>query len=95
MTAAIPGDMYPTLLRKFAWDLLPCNRVQKFMPILNVVPASAEGAEIEHVESHKRIALQDGLQDVIPVFAAMSGQVLAALALGLDLSRSPKRSWAW
>lgn len=86
---AVPTELYPLMLRKYTWDLLPCNSVQRFMPILGLVPASEEGAEIEHKESHKRIALQEPLQDKLQVYSAMTATVLAALALALDRGPEP------
>lgn len=71
------------LLRKFTWDLTPCSEVMAYMRVLGLIPPSAEGAEIEHTESHRRIMLQDPVQQRVMVYAAMSARVLAALALRL------------
>ena len=87
--SGVPTETYPLLLRKFAWDVLPCTEVQKFMPIMGLVPASEEGAEIEHRESHKRLGLQEPLQEQIHVYSAMSARVQAAIALRLDAGPEP------
>lgn len=81
--------MYPVLLRKFAWDVLPCTAVQKFMPVMDLIPASEEGAHIEHKESHDRLALQQPLQEQLTVYSAMAAKVIASMALRLDVGPEP------
>lgn len=81
--------MYASLLRRVAWDSLPCDSVVAYLPILDLIPSSAEGAAVEHRNSHKRLTLQEPLTEQIAILTAMSGAVLAALALALAESPEP------
>ena len=88
MNPASPDD-YLMLLRRLTWDALPCGEQRKFMAPLGLVPTSDEGADMEHADSHKRLKLQEPLQDQLRPYSRMSAKVLAAHALKLDLSPEP------
>jgi hypothetical protein len=83
-------DTQASTLRKIAWDLLPCQLAEQYMPILNLVPASDQGAEVEHAASHKRMELQEPLQRVLPAYSAMASRVLAGHALRLHDGPEPE-----
>jgi hypothetical protein len=85
----IPREQYPVLLRKVAWDVLPCNEVQTMLPALTLHPSSAEGAEVEHHDSHQRIGRLAPLEDHIAVYSAMAARVAAASALHLNVGEAP------
>lgn len=89
MVAAIPTELYTQLQRKIAWDSLPCDEVRRYMPVLDLVPPSPEGEEIEHQESHRRLGLQQPLQTHLAVTSVMAARALAALALRLPDGPEP------
>lgn len=89
VTAVDAEEPYAFLLRKVAWDVLPCEEAKDYLRVLGLVPASYEGAEVEHQDSHVRMALQEPLRERIAVFSELSAKVLAALALKLTEDPEP------
>lgn len=84
----IPREQYPMLLRKVAWDVLPCREVQGMLPALTLHPSSPEGAEVEHQDSHKRIGALAPLEDHISVYSAFAARVAAASAIQLNVGET-------
>lgn len=85
MAQALTQENHPFILRKLAWDVLPCQEVQSALPVLGLTPASPEGAEIEHRASHDRVEALAPLEQHIMVYSALCAKVSAAHALKLTL----------
>lgn len=82
-------EMYPAALRKYTWDVTPCNVAPAVMITFGLIPGSEEGMEVEHKASHARLDLQDPIQDEIATAAAFAARALAAYALRLDHNQYP------
>ena len=78
----------PHRLRKVAWDIIPCGAVQTYMPVLDQVPSSDEGAELEHKQAHKRMGAATPFFDHVSVYSALTARVLIALALRLHANEA-------
>jgi len=74
-------DAVPLLMRRIAWDIIPCEEVADLFPKLGLVPASDEVFDMEHDESHRRIDLCGPLVNYIEVFAEITNQVIKAYML--------------
>ena len=72
-----PVDIGPILTRRLAWDTLPCDEVKGIMPALGMTPSSDEGFEIEHDESHRRIAVVYPLETILVQSAGVLGKILS------------------
>ncbi len=78
----------PLRLRKIMWDIVPCGAVQTYMPVLDMTPASEEGAELEHKQAHQRMGSATPFFDHISVYSALAARVLTALALRLHVNEA-------
>ena len=72
-----PVDLVPILTRRYAWDTLPCDAVEDIMPALGLPPSSDEGADIEHAESHRRVAMVYPLETFLVQSSGVLGKILA------------------
>lgn len=71
-------------LRQYAWDMIPCEKVDDFMPVWDMIPGSMDVAEMEHAASHRRL---DRVLAVAPDFAeqcAQAAKVATAVIFRLD-----------
>ncbi len=82
----IARDKFPLMLRKYAWDIIPCDAVSAFLPVVGLIPSSAEGAQVEHADSHQRLDKQLPVQPLIAIHAAFAARVTAAFALRMDIN---------
>ena len=48
-------DARPLLTRRLAWDMLPHTYTPLVLHRLGMVPASDEGEDLEHYDSHRRL----------------------------------------
>lgn len=71
-----PVDMTATLMRRFAWDITPCLQVEDMLDALGLVHGTPEGLEIEHQESHQRLALASAVEGQIRAYSAVAGTVI-------------------
>lgn len=92
MTPAVPQNEWPGALRRYAWDILPCDIVNSFLPALTLHPSSEEGVEVEHKASHERRKLAWDLSALIECHAAFAARVLSAFALRLDKNTAPDQA---
>jgi hypothetical protein len=83
---SVAREMVPVLIRKYAWDIIPHEHTLSFLPVLGLIPASAEGVSVEHHDTHRRISLQSPIQNLISVHAVLAARATAAFALRLDLN---------
>lgn len=74
-------DALPLLIRRIAWDIIPCDEVEDLFPKLGLTPASEEVFEMEHTESHRRVDLCEPLINYIEVFAEVTNQIIKAYIL--------------
>ena len=72
-------DLKPLLLRKMAWDIIPCNAVELYWDKLGLTPSSDECSELEHTESHSRLNQIAPLVNYVEIYAALIAQVVTAL----------------
>jgi hypothetical protein len=89
MAKTISPEKYPSLLRKIAWDVLPCGQVQPLLLALGQTPSSDDGAEVEHRASHARVDALAPLEDHIATYSALTARVTAAQALMLAVGEIP------
>jgi hypothetical protein len=71
-----PVDFKPLLTRRFTWDTLPCSQVAELLPKLGLVVGSEEGIDIEHRESHARMAKVFPLEKLFQAYSEILGVVL-------------------
>lgn len=60
-----PIDLGPMLMRRLAWDSLPCGEVEPLLALLGLTPTSPDGLEVEHQQSHVRVASVMPLEQVL------------------------------
>lgn len=89
MAQTIAPETFPQILRKIAWDALPCGEVEPLLPSLGLTPASPEGAEFEHRDSHARVERLLPLENHLAVYSALTARVTAAHALKLNVGEAP------
>ena len=70
-------DLTPVLLRRFAWDIMPCSEVNDLLPALGLTHGTDEGMHIDHAESHHRMAQVFPLEMYLQRFAEVMGVVTA------------------
>lgn len=80
-------DFKPMLLRRFAWDTMACDEVDALLGKLGLVVGSDEGREIDHRQSHQRMAQVLPLESMLGAYAEVMGTVLTtALIEGAGVS---------
>lgn len=76
MTEDLPTvDPTASWKRKMMWDIIPCDRVEQFMPKMGVTPASAEGEKVEHRLSHERLDTLAPILGVLTQLGILGGEV--------------------
>jgi hypothetical protein len=81
-------DMTAVLLRRFAWDTMPCPLVNDLLTKLGLTHGSEEGQEVDHRESHQRLAAVWPLEQFFRRFSEVLGVVAATAMLqakGIEL----------
>lgn len=81
-------DLTPMLLRRFAWDTMPCNEVADLLPALGLTCGTDEGTHYDHADSHHRMSHVLPLEPYFTRFAEILGVVFAtamAQTAGVDL----------
>ena len=82
-----PLDITQNLRRKLVHDLTPCDRVDHFMEVLGMVPASPEVEDMEHRGSHIRLNRIGAIDAVMGQVSALAGDIAARCMLehqGID-----------
>lgn len=75
------------LLRRFAWDIMPCPEVNDLLTALGLTHGSDEGQELDHRESHRRLGMVFPLEKILRPYAQVMGTVVSVAMLdsaGLD-----------
>lgn len=81
-------DLTPVLLRKMAWDTMPCPEVPDLLTALALTHGTDEGMHLDHVESHRRLAAVFPLEGFLQRFSEVLGVVVATAMTeraGVDL----------
>jgi len=81
-------DMTPTMLRRFAWDILPCDEVPDVLTALGLTHGTDEGMEMDHQDSHDRMGAVYPLEPYLQRFSEVMGVVTATAmteSAGVDL----------
>lgn len=81
-------DMTPMLLRRFAWDTMPCSEVADLLPALGLTHGTDEGMNLDHADSHHRMSHAFPLEGYLQRFSEVLGVVFAtamAQKAGVDL----------
>lgn len=83
LASALAGsvDMTPLLARRFAWDTTACADVPDLLTELGLVHGSPEGMEVDHRESHERMAQVLPLESPLRAYAGIVGTVLTTSIL--------------
>lgn len=76
-----PIDVVPFVRRKLAWDMIPHDEVLEVLPLLNLVPSSAEGQDQEHLDSHVRTYQLESMRDLVQIYSALSAEILGVVLL--------------
>lgn len=74
-------DMTPMLLRRFAWDTMPCDQVRELLTLLGLTHGTDEGMSLDHADSHHRVARVFPLEPYLQRFAEVLGVVTATALL--------------
>jgi hypothetical protein len=74
-------DMTPMLLRRFAWDTMPCKEVADLLTALGLTHGTDEGMGLDHADSHHRMAQVFPLEPYLQRFAEVLGVVTATAML--------------
>ena len=93
-----PIDLTPVLTRRFVWDIMPCDQVADVLKLLGLPPSgSDEGTNVDHMESHARLArvgpLEEHLQAFAPVLGVITAKSMAA-ASGATLTDEQEQAFA-
>lgn len=83
-----PVDMTATLVRRSAWDTMPCPLVPELLTALGLTHGTPESMDTDHRESHQRMAAVLPLEGQIQGYAHVLGTVLTkamAIVQGVDL----------
>ena len=75
-------DLTPKYKGRLTWDLLAHNEVQAWLPKLGLVPPSAEGLELDHVEAHARPAAIQPLAGLVAALSSLCSEIHAAYVIG-------------
>jgi hypothetical protein len=70
-------DMTAMLLRRFAWDTMPCPEVADLLTALGLTHGTDEGMHLDHAESHHRMAQAFPLEPYLQRFAEILGVVVS------------------
>lgn len=70
-------DVTPLLLRRMAWDTMPCLEVPDLLTALGLTHGSDESMDTDHAESHHRLAMVFPLEGCLQRFSEVLGVVLA------------------
>lgn len=82
-----PLDMTATLVRRFAWDTMPCEGVAAMLTALGLTHGTEEGMTIDHRGSHHRMAQVLPLEGQLRAYADIIGTIVSKALLGqLDSS---------
>lgn len=74
-------DLTAVLQRQLVLDLVPCGKGQQAINSIGMVPASTEGAEVEHIMSHARLDKIAPINGPIQVYSAMVAEIWTKLFL--------------
>lgn len=78
-------DARPLLTRRLAWDMLPHHLTPLVLSKLGLVPASADNEELEHHDSHVRLApLLDIEEHLTCVLEVVKDIMCAAMLVNQD-----------
>lgn len=78
-----PIDLTNIWLRKFAWDVIACQDAQELQAKIGLVPTDQESAELEHVESHKRMRMVSPLEPAVNDFSDMISKILSTYLIDM------------
>lgn len=79
-----PIDLTNMWLRKFSWDIIQCADVQNMQKTIGLTPTDQESAELEHLESHRRMARVSALEPVVDDWSSLVAKVLTAYLLDIS-----------
>lgn len=74
-------NLTPLWVRRLVWDALPHSQVADYLPKFNLMPGSAEGHEMEHRDSHARIAKLESIAEILAATTRLTGTVLGKAIL--------------
>ena len=72
-----PIDLTATLLRRMAWDTMPCDEVADLLTALGLTHGTEEGMHLDHADSHHRMAAVFPLEMFLRRFSEVLGVVFA------------------
>lgn len=81
-------DLTPVMLRRFAWDIMPCPEVPDLLTALGLTHGTPEGMDMDHRDSHQRLAPVFPLEPYLQRFAEVLGVVTSTAMTqkaGVDL----------
>lgn len=76
------SDVLNFVRRKMIWDLMPHDETDEVFAALNMVPASQDVAEVEHLESHYRLKGLVPLQPAIDLYSSICTEIVGAALMG-------------
>jgi hypothetical protein len=71
----------PSLKRRMAWDILPCDTVNDFFPKVGLNASAPDGAEIEHEDAHRRLELLAPILGSVHLTTQIASAVIGAAIL--------------
>lgn len=74
-------DTRSSLVKRMAWDTLPCTEVREMLPLLGLTPASEDVEQAEHEASHARLDVLMPIQHAVLYLAGIEGEVMARAML--------------
>lgn len=71
----------PVWVRRLLWDLIPHALVEEHIAHMGLLPASEDGHEMEHQESHKRLERLAPIAQILTETTRLAGGVLGRAIL--------------
>lgn len=76
-----PVDIMPVMRQRLAWDIVPCEDIEKLWAKLDLVPPGEEVAEAEHQESHRRMITVAPLITWAEVYIALTTDIISRVMI--------------
>lgn len=77
-----PIDMTATLVRRFAWDTMPCDGVAAMLTALGMTHGTPEGMLLDHRGSHHRMAQVLPLENQLRAYSGIIAAIVSKALLG-------------
>lgn len=69
------------LVKRLLWDIVPCPSVSEMLPLMGLIPDSADVAEMEHVASHQRLQNLEPMSGLLEILVPLVSGITASAML--------------